>query len=81
MPENLIEDCVGDLTASLGFLTRLPMAPAAPASGADIGRAAWAFPIAGIVVGMIGTIVYVFATSWDLWRGRPRRSALSQRSQ
>jgi adenosylcobinamide-GDP ribazoletransferase len=69
MPENLIEDGVGDLTASLGFLTRLPMARAAPAGGADIGRAAWAFPIAGIVVGMIGAIVYVFAyklgfTAW-----------------
>ncbi len=61
MPENLIEDCVGDLTASLGFLTRLPMARTAPAGGTDIGRAAWAFPIAGIVVGMIGAIVYVFA--------------------
>ena len=61
MPENLIEDCVGDLTASLGFLTRLPMARTAPAGGADIGRAAWAFPIAGIVVGMIGALVYVFA--------------------
>ena len=54
MPENLIEDCVGDLTASLGFLTRLPMARTAPVGGADIGRAAWAFPIAGIVVGLIG---------------------------
>jgi adenosylcobinamide-GDP ribazoletransferase len=69
MPDNLIEDGVGDLTASLGFLTRLPMARKTPAGGADIGRAAWAFPIAGIVVGMIGAIVYVFAcklgfTAW-----------------
>jgi len=61
MPDNLIEDCVSDLTASLGFLTRLPMAQATPAGGADIGRAAWAFPIAGIVVGLIGALVYAFA--------------------
>ena len=60
MPDNLIEDCVSDLTASLGFLTRLPMARGT-AGGADIGRAAWAFPIAGIVVGLIGALVYAFA--------------------
>jgi adenosylcobinamide-GDP ribazoletransferase len=61
MPDNLIEDCVSDLTASLGFLTRLPLARATPAGGADIGRAAWAFPIAGIVVGLIGALVYTSA--------------------
>jgi len=69
MPDNLIEDYVSDLTTSVGFLTRLPLARTAPANGADIGRAAWAFPIAGIVVGLIGTLVYTFAyklglTAW-----------------
>jgi adenosylcobinamide-GDP ribazoletransferase len=65
IPENLIADCISDIKASLAFLTRLPMA----AGGADIARASWAFPIAGIVVGAIGAVVYALAhklgfTAW-----------------
>jgi len=57
----MIADCVNDLRASIAFLTRLPMARPTPAGGADIARAAWAFPIAGIVVGLIGAVIYVLA--------------------
>jgi adenosylcobinamide-GDP ribazoletransferase len=69
IPENLIADCAGDIKASIAFLTRLPMARATPAGGADIARASWAFPIAGIVVGAIGAVVYGLAhklglTAW-----------------
>jgi adenosylcobinamide-GDP ribazoletransferase len=50
-----------ELRASIAFCTRLPLLGAAPSAGGGIARAAWAFPIAGIVVGLIGAIVYVLA--------------------
>ena len=31
-----------------------------PVGGGTIAKAAWAFPIAGIVVGLIGAVVYLF---------------------
>jgi adenosylcobinamide-GDP ribazoletransferase len=69
MPENLIADCTSDFRASIAFLTRLPIARTTPVGGADIARASWAFPIAGIVVGAIGAVVYALAhrlglTAW-----------------
>jgi adenosylcobinamide-GDP ribazoletransferase len=50
-----------ELRASLVFCTRLPLLGAAPSSGGGIAKAAWAFPIAGLVVGLIGAMVYVLA--------------------
>jgi adenosylcobinamide-GDP ribazoletransferase len=61
IPDGWLADCAGDLKASLQFLTRLPMGRAAPTAGADIAHAAWAFPLAGIVVGLIGAIAYALA--------------------
>jgi adenosylcobinamide-GDP ribazoletransferase len=61
IPDEWLADCAHDLKASILFLTRLPFARATPITGADIARAAWAFPIAGIVVGLIGAIVYALA--------------------
>jgi adenosylcobinamide-GDP ribazoletransferase len=44
---------------AVAFLTRLPVGPAGqPAPGA-LARSAWAFPLAGILVGVIGGIVFV----------------------
>jgi adenosylcobinamide-GDP ribazoletransferase len=50
-----------DLAASLLFLTRLRLRGAMPAGGVAITRAAWAFPIVGVLVGLIGALVYVVA--------------------
>lgn len=50
----------GELQASLTFLTRLRFAPVTPV-GAAIAQAAWAFPIAGVVVAAIGALVYWLA--------------------
>ncbi|MGA2893399.1 MAG: adenosylcobinamide-GDP ribazoletransferase [Xanthobacteraceae bacterium] len=50
-----------EITASLVFCTRLPVLRAAPLDGGALAKAAWAFPIAGIVVGLIGAIVYGIA--------------------
>lgn len=56
-----------ELKASILFLTRLGYGPAMPAGGGAIGRAAWAFPLAGIVVGAIAALVYALAS----WAGLP----------
>ncbi len=61
-----------ELSVSIAFSTRLPLARAAPISGTDsaqglLARAVWALPIAGVVVGVIGAVVYALAH----WAGLP----------
>ncbi len=60
-PEARLEDHAKELGASIVFLTRLPLARATPITGADIAKAAWAFPIAGVLVGLIAALVYALA--------------------
>ena len=54
---------VGEFSASIHFLTRLPLPRhAAPgAAGANLAQAVWAFPLAGFVVGLVGALVYLVA--------------------
>ena len=61
IPDARLEARGKELTASIVFLTRLPFARTKPIAGADIAQAAWAFPIAGVLVGLIGALVYVLA--------------------
>jgi adenosylcobinamide-GDP ribazoletransferase len=42
-------------------LTRLPLVPEAPASGADVARASWSFPVIGLGVGAAAALVYWLA--------------------
>jgi adenosylcobinamide-GDP ribazoletransferase len=53
-----LEDRAAELKASVVFLTRLPFVAATPVTGSTLARAAWAFPLAGLVVGLIGAFVY-----------------------
>jgi adenosylcobinamide-GDP ribazoletransferase len=63
-----------EIGASIAFLTRLPLPRAAPVGGtahgeAELAQAVWAFPLAGLVVGVFGAGVYALAlrlglTSW-----------------
>jgi adenosylcobinamide-GDP ribazoletransferase len=53
-----LADRIDDLKASLVFLTRLPLAASA---GTGIARACWAFPIAGMIVGLVAAAVYALA--------------------
>jgi adenosylcobinamide-GDP ribazoletransferase len=46
-----------DLRVGLAFLTRLPFVGATAASGADVARASWTFPVIGIAIGLIGAFV------------------------
>jgi adenosylcobinamide-GDP ribazoletransferase len=52
-----IEALITDLKVGLAFLTRLPFIGAAQASGTDVARASWTFPIIGIAIGLIGAFV------------------------
>src|SRR5262249_27979871 len=56
-----LEDRVEELKASMAFCTRLPFARATPQPAKALGKAAWAFPIAGLVVGLVGAVAYVLA--------------------
>jgi adenosylcobinamide-GDP ribazoletransferase len=68
MPEETRQDApplrhrrLRELQLALGFLTRLPVGGAA----GDLAAAGWAFPLAGVAVGLIGAIVYGLA----VWLG------------
>lgn len=56
-----LEDRAEELKASIAFCTQLPFARATPQTAKVLGKAAWAFPIAGLVVGLVGAVVYVLA--------------------
>jgi adenosylcobinamide-GDP ribazoletransferase len=61
IPDGWLADCAADLKASIAFLTRLPIGRATAASGTDVSRAAWAFPLAGVLVGLIAAAIYAIA--------------------
>ncbi len=50
-----------ELQAGVLFLTRLRYGAPGPASGGALGRAAWTFPVVGILVGIVGGVVYGLA--------------------
>jgi len=49
------------------FLTRLPLGPSALAGEAPLASASWAFPLVGVVVGLLGGLAYALAA----WLGIP----------
>jgi len=61
-----LEDRAEELKASIVFCTRLPLLRATPLAGNAIARAAWAFPVAGLVVGVTGAVVYALAHKFGL---------------
>jgi adenosylcobinamide-GDP ribazoletransferase len=58
--ENL-RNLIADLRIGISFCTRLPVASATPTTEGDVARASWTFPIGGLVVGLIGSLVYWLA--------------------
>ena len=56
-----VEDRTEEFKASLAFSTRLPVVRATSQSAKAVANAAWAFPVTGVVVGLIGALVYVLA--------------------
>ena len=56
-----LQDRAEELKASIAFCTRLPLPRATPQAAEALVKAAWAFPVAGLIVGLIGAAVYVLA--------------------
>jgi adenosylcobinamide-GDP ribazoletransferase len=56
-----LADRAEELKASIAFCTRLPLPRTTPQAAEALAKAAWAFPVVGLVVGLIGAAVYVLA--------------------
>ncbi len=61
MPGVRLRDLAADLAIGISFCTRLPLVSSGPVAGADIARASWTFPLAGVAVGLAGAAVYWLA--------------------
>ncbi len=61
---DMLQGAMADLTAALGLLTRLPLpaTPIAPRGGA----AAWAWPLAGVIIGALAGMVAALALALGL---------------
>ena len=55
------------------FLTRLPLGPTALAGEMPLAPASWAFPLVGIVVGLLGGLGYALAAWLNIPAARRRR--------
>jgi adenosylcobinamide-GDP ribazoletransferase len=64
-----------DLRIALSLCTRLPVGSSAPIGEGDLARASWAFPLAGLMVGVAGAAVYWLASRVNL--PAPPASALA----
>jgi adenosylcobinamide-GDP ribazoletransferase len=55
-----------DFLAALGFLTRLPVGRAAAEPMPSLAASAWAFPLVGLAVGLIGGLLYAISLALGL---------------
>jgi adenosylcobinamide-GDP ribazoletransferase len=58
--ENL-QKLIADLRIGLSLCTRLPVGTSGEIAAGDVARASWTFPIAGLLVGIGGALVYWIA--------------------
>ena len=56
-----LQRLIADLRIGLSLCTCLPVGPSAEIAEGDVARASWTFPIAGLVVGIAGALVYWIA--------------------
>jgi len=59
---DIASDLLTDLRVAVSLCTRVPVAPAMPAGEGEIARASWALPLAGLLIGLAGAVVYWLAT-------------------
>ncbi|MGC0394158.1 MULTISPECIES: adenosylcobinamide-GDP ribazoletransferase [Bradyrhizobium] len=62
----LLRDVVADLRIAASFVTILPVASSKPAGDGAIARATWALPVAGLLVGLAGALVYKISIRFGL---------------
>src|SRR5260221_7350189 len=58
--ENL-QKLIADLRIGISLCTRLPVGRSGEIAEGDVARASWTFPIAGLLVGLAGALVYWIA--------------------
>jgi adenosylcobinamide-GDP ribazoletransferase len=63
---DILRDVIGDIRIALSFVTILPVARSKPAGDGAIARATWALPVAGLLVGLAGALVYKIASRFGL---------------
>jgi adenosylcobinamide-GDP ribazoletransferase len=56
-----IRTIVTDLRIGISFATILPFGPSTDADNGEVTRASWALPVAGLLVGLVGSAVYAIA--------------------
>lgn len=56
-----LQKMIADLRIGISLCTRLPVGPTEPIGEGDVARASWTFPIAGLLVGLAGALVYAVA--------------------
>ncbi|MCS3725070.1 adenosylcobinamide-GDP ribazoletransferase [Bradyrhizobium betae] len=61
-----LKDVVADLRMAASFVTILPVASSTPAADGAVARATWALPVAGLLVGLAGALVYKIASRFGL---------------
>ena len=64
--EAWLRGVVRDLRIGLLFATRLPLPHPGPIGGADIARASWSLPVVGMLIGLLGALVYWIAFRFNL---------------
>lgn len=63
---DLLKDVIADLRMAASFVTILPVASSKPAADGAVARATWALPVAGLLVGLAGALVYKIAGRFGL---------------
>jgi adenosylcobinamide-GDP ribazoletransferase len=53
-----LDDLATGLKIGVLFSTRIPLAQPSPITGGEIARASWALPLAGLLVGLLGSLTY-----------------------
>lgn len=62
----LLKDIIADLRMAASFVTILPVASSKPAADGAVARATWALPVAGLLVGLAGALVYKIVSRFGL---------------
>ena len=53
-----LKGLIADLRIGISLCTRFPIGTAASLNDGEVARASWAFPVAGILVGLVGALAY-----------------------
>jgi adenosylcobinamide-GDP ribazoletransferase len=63
---DIFKEVITDLRMATSFVTILPVALSKPAHDGVLARATWALPVAGLLVGLAGALVYKAASRFGL---------------